>query len=135
MVRQPIEEIIREKVRGLLAARGHITQEEFGTAVGRQRSWVSAFLKGRRHANEIHLVARIARYFGVSVGYLLGERERQYEPAVMTMVEAFSRLSERDRSLVLSWVLTLPQTRESADAPATDEPDGADHPATRRKWR
>lgn len=101
-VAEPLEELVRERVRELLAARPDVNQTAFGAAIGRGYSWVSAFLTGTRHANDIHLLKQIARFFGVSVGYLLGEVERSLDPGAATLLATWDNLSQRDRKLLLT---------------------------------
>jgi transcriptional regulator with XRE-family HTH domain len=71
--RKPIQETIRDRVRALYTARPDLTQESFGAAIGRTGQWVSMFLSGVRSANDVRLVVRIARFFGVPPSYLLDE--------------------------------------------------------------
>jgi hypothetical protein len=71
--RQPIQQTIRERVTALYAARPDLTQESFGAAIGRTGQWVSMFLSGVRSANDVRLVVRIARFFGVPPSFLLDD--------------------------------------------------------------
>jgi hypothetical protein len=83
--RKPIQETIRERVTALYAARPDLTQESFGAAIGRTGQWVSMFLSGVRSANDVRLVVRIARFFGVPPSYLLDD-----PPAVGSLVSEIS---------------------------------------------
>lgn len=126
-MRQDVEEVIRERVRGLLAARADVSHSEFGAAIGRGYAWVNAFLNGTRHANEIHLIARIARYFGVTVGYLLNESERGRSADAITLLSTFELLGPKDQAAVLSLALHLRPDDDTGDrgpaAPPSDAPD------------
>lgn len=106
-MREPIEEVIRQRVRGLLAARPDVSKTEFGEAVGRGYAWVHAFLAGIRHANEIHLLVKIARYFGVTVGYLLNEADRERDAGAVTLLATWEQLAPADQDVVLQLALSL----------------------------
>jgi transcriptional regulator with XRE-family HTH domain len=121
---------IREQVRTLLAARPDVTQEEFGRAVGRGFSWVSAFLAGTRHANDVRLVVRIARYFGVTVGYLLKESDRERDAGAMTLLTTWESLPHADRDVVLQLALSL--RRRADDGGDEGSSGGSNGTATRR---
>lgn len=119
VVRQGVETTIRERVRGLFKSRADLSQREFADALGVDPSWVSAFLAGRRPANDIHLLVKIARYFGVSVGYLLDETERGLDAGAMTLIATWEHLDPADRSVVLTLALNL---RRRGDTPAVAPP-------------
>lgn len=123
-VAEPVEELIRGRVRELLAARPDVTQSAFGSAIGRGYSWVSAFLAGTRHANEIHLLIRIARFFGVSVGYLLGEAQRGLDPGAVTLLATWDTLTPRDRKLLLQVAATFRSPTEEPAPPGAAGPAG-----------
>jgi transcriptional regulator with XRE-family HTH domain len=114
-VSQSTEAVIRERVRALLKARPDVNQADFGTAVGRGYSWVSAFLSGGRNANDIVLLVRIARFFGVTVGYLIGETDKKIDPEAAILLAAFEQL--QDKKLARSAVLQLAQTLAAAEEP------------------
>lgn len=50
-----MDAVIRRRVTALFQSRDDLSQREFGEAIGRTASWVSAFLAGRRYANDIHV--------------------------------------------------------------------------------
>ena len=115
---------IRERVLALLS---HIdvTDAEFGRAIGRGYSWVSAFRSGTRPATDIDLIVKIAKYFGVTVGYLLRESERPLDSGAMTLVATWNGLTEeRDRLLLLRVAATLRPNAASTDTPTDDDPTG-----------
>lgn len=102
-----VEKAIIGRVKGLFDSRG-INQREFADALGVSPSWVSAFFAGRRPANDIHLLLKIARYFGVTVGYLLNETERGRDAGATTLLGAWTEMTdERDRQAVLNLALML----------------------------
>lgn len=125
-MRDPAE-IVREQVRKLLKARTDVKQKEFGEAIGRGFSWVSAFLGGTRDANDLRLVVRIARYFGVSVGYLLNETDRGFDAGAMTLLTTWQALDSGDRDAVLQLALQLKRGTEGTDDGGSSEPDGGPH--------
>jgi transcriptional regulator with XRE-family HTH domain len=122
---------IREQVRKLLQSRPDVKQQDFGKAIGRGPSWVSRFLAGERDANETILVARIARFFGVTVGYLLNETDRRRDAATMMLLAAWERLDSKDREATLQLALTLRPRDEPGGAAPAEAPDGP-LPTTRR---
>ena len=117
-----VERAIISKVRGLFDSRG-ISQRELADAIGTSPSWVSAFFAQRRPANDIHLLQRIARYFGVSVGYLLHETERGRDAESATLLAAFAELQPPDRDVVLNVALSL--LRRRGETAAGEAPAGA----------
>lgn len=118
-------ERIRERVLALLAQRPEVTDVEFGERIGRGYSWVSAFRKGTRPATDIDLVVKIAKYLGVSVGYLLGETQRALDPGAATLLATYEQAGEQDRQLMLRIVATFRQPNDVGAAPPT-----ADAPPT-----
>lgn len=106
-MRQSTQETIRARVGELLAAQQDVTQGQFGAAIGRTGSWVSAFLAGTRHANDVRLVVKIARYFGVSVGYLLNETDRARGAVASTLLAVVEQLAPADQDVVLKLALSL----------------------------
>lgn len=106
-MRQSVPDTIRGRVAELLAAQPDVKQHEFGRAIGRGASWVSAFLTGKRHANDVELLVKIARYFGVSVAYLLNEADRGRDARAATLLAIWEELGEKQRAAVLNLALTL----------------------------
>lgn len=104
-------EAVRSRVKELLRQRADVNQVQFGKAVSRGPAWVSAFLSGRRGANDLALVVRIARFFGVTVGYLLNETDRNRDAGAMTLLAIYDELLTEDRDLVLQWALGLRRAR------------------------
>lgn len=123
---------VREQVQALLDARPEVSQVAFGRAVGRGYSWVSSFLAGRRSANDVRLLVRIARFFGVSVDYLLRESDQAIDAETKVLVGAFSVLAPRERDVVLQLALRLART--AGDSAPPDRPADAT-PPTRGRTR
>lgn len=121
-MRQSVPDVVLGRVAELLAAQPDVKQHEFGKAIGRGGSWVSAFLAGKRHANDIALLVKIARYFGVSVGYLLNEADRGRDAGAMTLLSTLEALSAEDRDVVLQLALSL---RRRGAGTGDGEPAGA----------
>jgi len=88
----------------LLDARPDVTDAEFGDAIGRGYSWVSAFRHKKRNANDIELLCAIARFFGVTVGYLLGEQRLASDPHLAQVLEAWPKMSEQSRKAIAASV-------------------------------
>ena len=107
VVRQPVEEVILERVQRLLRERPEIKQYEFGAAIGRGYSWVSAFLKGKRPVTDVALLCRIARFFPVSAAYLLGEGGSDDDPKTPVIHELWRLMDEQQRRMLLSVAKTF----------------------------
>lgn len=131
--------LVRQRVNDLLKDRPEITNREFGLAIGQKPSWVSEFRRGRRHANQLRTVTRMAKFFVVSVGYLIGEAkdETPADGQTALLLAAWSQLTDDDdRALVLSTAQRLRDTalkgRGRTGARPTDRSDDAPHHRRRR---
>lgn len=113
---------LRQRVTELLAARPEMERADFGRGIRRGHSWISEFLAGLRTTNDLRLVIKISRVFGVSVGYLLGESDRPLDPGAATLVATWEVLDARDRELLLSVASTFRQ-RGSPTEPTNGGPD------------
>jgi transcriptional regulator with XRE-family HTH domain len=113
-VRQSIESTVRERVTALFRAKG-ISQAEFAGAIGVKPSWVSHFIGGTRNANDLPLLVRIARFFGVTVGYLLSETERGRDPGATILLTTYEALDARGRALLLDLAASLGRSNGPAD--------------------
>lgn len=122
VVRQGMETVIRDRVKALFDSRGGLSQAEFAAAIGTKPSWVSHFFRGSRPANDIHLLRRIARYFGVPVGYLLNETEPAKDAGAVTLLSAWATMDEKSRQAVLNLALML---RGHDDDTRTGSPPGS----------
>ncbi len=120
MARQPVEETIRMRVEALLRARPEIRQQAFGEAIGRGGSWVSAFLLKKRPVTDVGLLVRIARFFPVSAGYLLGEGDRDTDPKTAVLLETWRELGDVGRKGLLGAAegyLEMQRALEDATSP------------------
>lgn len=121
------------RVTALLRTRPDINRVEFFHAVGRPTpSWRSEFLAGTRTTNDLRLVLKMARFFGVSVAYLLEEPDaKALDPGAATLLATWNELGERDRELLLGVVATFRArtTGSSTEAADVDEPAEARHAA------
>jgi transcriptional regulator with XRE-family HTH domain len=128
VVRQAVADTIRARVKELWKMRRpEMNQAEFGAAIGRGYSWVSAFLAGKRDANDVTLVVRIAKVLGVPAGYLLGDKAHPPRAGIAAVVAECQDLSEEDLGTVLRVAKSLPK---QASGPS-DEEGPAESPAPR----
>lgn len=108
---------LRQRVTELLAARQELTRADFGRRIRRGHSWISEFFAGLRTTNDLRLVGKISRVFGVSVGYLLGETDDPLDPGAATVLATWKMLPPADRALLLTVVASFRQ-RAVPSAPA-----------------
>jgi len=131
VVRVSVEAIVRERVNALFTSRTDLSQKELAAALKVSPSWVSAFLAGRRNANDLPLLTKIARFFGVSVGYLLGETERGLRADAMILLAKYEELEPPDRDAVLQLALTLWRRGGSGGGEGQEGPPSGSAPAKR----
>lgn len=93
--------VVLQRITELLKARPDLPRAEFGRRIARGHSWISEFFAGQRTTNDLRLLIKIARVFGVNVGYLLGESEQALDSGAATLVATWHELDERDRVLFL----------------------------------
>lgn len=118
-------ETLRQRVTELLAARPEMSRAEFGRRIRRGHSWISEFLAGLRSTNDLRLVIKIARVFGVSVGYLLGETDDPLDPSGATLLATWHALQPADRTLLSALATALRQRAGSSIDLSTATPDVA----------
>jgi transcriptional regulator with XRE-family HTH domain len=114
-----VDRQIVDRVRELFESRG-LQQKEFAVAIGVSPSWVSAFFGYRRPANDIHLLMKIARFFRVSVGYLLSETERARDADATTLLSVWPEIPESARRGLVQLALQLSGGASTPDS----APDG-----------
>lgn len=119
----PVEQTIRERVIALLEARPELTDAAFGEQIGRGYSWVSAFRTGVRNANDLPLLMAIARVFGVTVGYLIGEKPAAADPMLAEVTERWTDLSDQSKAAVVATVRAFDPSDDD-DLPPTTPPSG-----------
>jgi transcriptional regulator with XRE-family HTH domain len=115
----PVGVRLLQRIQGLLATRPDLKDRAvFGRRIGRPTpSWLSEFLNGKRTTNDLRLVIKIAKVFGVNVGYLLGDgNNHDLDEGAATILATYTMVNERDRGLLLSFAASL--------RPATDEESG-----------
>jgi hypothetical protein len=100
------------RVMALMETRTELTASAFGKRIARGQSWVSEFKSGRRTTNDLRLVIAMARIFGVSVGYLIGETPTEPDAGAVTLLATYEAASPRDREVLLGTAATL---RRAAD--------------------
>lgn len=123
----PVGVRLLQRIQGLLATRPDLKDRAvFGHRIGRPTpSWLSEFLNGKRTTNDLRLVMKIAKVFGVSVGFLLGEVEKERDAGAATLLATYEMVNERDRGLLLSFAASLrPATDEESGTGGGGEPGG-----------
>lgn len=125
-------EILRQRVTELLAARSDLTRADFGRRIGRGHSWLSEFFAGLRTTNDLRLVMKISRVFGVPVGYLLGEADRQMDAGAASLLSSWAVIALADRPMLLALAASLRQRSDSSATPG-EEPDGDAPTSSRRR--
>lgn len=96
------------KIEQLLEARPDLSRRDFGAAIGRPTpSWVSEFFSGKRTTDSLRLVIRMAKFFGVPVGFLLGEGPRDQDARTVSLMGAWRELDSEHRDTVLQLALRL----------------------------
>ncbi len=123
--RPSIAMVIRDRTEALFKAKA-VSQVEFANGIGVHPSWVSQFLSGRRAANDIEVLSKIARYFGVTVGYLLNETDRGRDAGAATLLAIWEELNERDRDLLLDVARTLRTKATTGGAGGGGAADGGE---------
>lgn len=125
--------VLVQRIRELLAAR-QVSRPDFGRAVKRGHSWISEFFSGNRTTNNLRLVIKIARFFGVSVGYLLGEAEAERDAETVTLLAAWRALqhSPRERKSVLQLAVSLSGLNGGTDTEGSTVPAVAGMEASER---
>lgn len=127
--------VLLQRVGELLTARQDLSRAEFGRRIARGHSWLSEFLGGQRTTNDLRLVIKIARVFGVSVGYLLGETADPLDPGAATLVATWDALKgrERERALLLNVAASFRQLTAPIEPP--DAAPGVAPPDARGRTR
>lgn len=92
-------------------------------------SWKSEFFAGKRSTNDLRKVIRASKFFGVPVGYLIGESAEAMDGQTLSLLSVWREIDESDRKLVLQVATELhSRAQKQSDAPdseADDENDGA----------
>lgn len=117
MVLSPTE-AIRQRLKDLLATHRDIKQRDVAEAIGQAPSFISMVLKGTRDCKDIEDIARIARRFGVSIGYLIGESGGKHGGTLDALLAVAERLTPPALDALLSVARTLP-TRETPPSTPT----------------
>lgn len=127
----PPTQTVRTRVRELLDSHPDVSKTEFARAIGQDPSFVSKFLSGERDAKDLILLVRIARFFGVSVAWLIGETPRERDAMLQAIVSAVQELQPEHQQVVLNVARSL----LPATPPATDGSPPVGHQNTPRKRR
>lgn len=105
-VPQPAQ-TVRLRLRELIDAKD-VTKSDVARAIGQHPSFISKVLSGEREANDLDDLVRIARFFGVSVGWLIGETPRGQDSTIEAIVLAAQDLSVEHQQIVLAVAQSLP---------------------------
>lgn len=113
---------ISDRIR-LLRTESHMTQEEFGRIFGISKPTVSFYEHGKSVPND-QIKTAIARYFGVSVDYLLGVTDSReltnptpvaaQRPVEAAIAGELSSLSDRQLDRLLGYIQALKELPEGA---------------------
>lgn len=113
---------ISDRIR-LLRTESHMTQEEFGRIFGISKPTVSFYEHGKSVPND-QIKTAIARYFGVSVDYLLGVTDSREltsptpaaarRPAEAAIAGELGSLSDRQLDRLLGYIQALKELPEGA---------------------
>lgn len=117
--------MLLQRVSGLLEARSDIDRDEFGRRIHRGRPWISEYFSGQRTTNNLRLVAKMAKVFGVTVGYLLGESKADENPQRVTLLSVWDELPPPDQGIVLQTAVMLRQRVVAPEYVSTPEPSPA----------
>lgn len=103
-------------IDALLTERG-ISGAKMSTDLGMSRSFMTELRKGRAKSVKLETAQRIADYFGVSVGYLMGDEEKE-KPIVNgdeELTDYLEMLKTRPECRML-FQLTKNATKEDVEA-------------------
>lgn len=121
------------RVLELLKARPDLEQAQFFRLIKRPTpSWQSEFLNGKRTTNNLRLVMRIAKVFGVTVSYMLGEGDRRMDAGASALMATWDVLGEQDRGLLLKIVAGFRERAETTAPSVGTADDDQDDSAGRR---
>lgn len=98
-----------QRVNDLLGARPDLGRDDFGRAIRRGKPWISEFFSGKRTTNDLRLVHKMAKFFGVPAAYLFSADPGQPhdDAQTVTMLGAWRDLDAEHRETVLQLVLRL----------------------------
>ena len=88
----------------------NITQFELAQALNLSQQVLSRYERGEREA-DYKLLKKIAKYFDVSIDYLLGSSEYYYPDAISSYIPSASTLSEKESSLISLYRKLKPHTQ------------------------
>lgn len=88
-----------------------ITQRQLSKHLGFGATAIVNYESGRNEP-AIDTLIKLAEYFGVSVGYLIGSEKDALQKSLLTqqqreLLTAFSKLSQKQRDLLLDFLKTL----------------------------
>lgn len=105
-----------QRVNELLVARPDVSRDDLGRSIKRGKSWISEFFNGKRTTNDLRLVLRMAKFFGVSPGFLInGEAMKPDDALTASLLGVWSDLEKDERDTVLHVALRLRPKRPPAE--------------------
>lgn len=119
---------LSEKIDYLLRQK-FVTGYKMCQELGLSRSFMTELRKGRAKSINVTTAKKIADYFGVTVGYLLGDEQKENpaqksEPEITlddftyAMQSETKELTESDKELLLSMARQLNEARKQRDGKA-----------------
>ena len=106
-----VDRILVDNIDRLLAAR-EISGAQMSEDLGMSRSFMTELRKGRAKSVKVETAQKIASYFGVSVGYLLGEEDTPDQQMPTGSLD-LSNITEAQR-MVIEAVLKMPEQKLEA---------------------
>lgn len=106
-----------QRVNELLATRPDLGRDDLGRAIRRGKPWISEFFSGKRTTNDLRLVFKMARFFGVPIDFLLRDDARvvREDAQTVTLLGAWNDLDTDHRETVLQLALRLRQRPQQSD--------------------
>lgn len=126
--------VLLQRVLDLLATRSDLNRAEFGTRIKRGHSWISEFLAGLRTTNDLRLVMKIARVFGVPVAHLIGEPDPTLDAGAATLLATWRALRlPEDRALLLKTATAIRERAAPDGVQDEARPDDEREPSANRR--
>lgn len=106
-----VMDVIRERLRELLAERPDINQTELARSTRTDASTVSKYLSGDRPPDSVEFLTLAARKLGTSVGFLIGEQTKRRESTVTAILTECASMERDQLDALLAVAKTLADAR------------------------